>query len=82
MFQNLIKDLFNGLVRHGATALGMFLISHGYMADNQMNDLLGSCFMLAGIGWNVYTQFSNQKKLVVAAATGDPNPATNKEKVT
>jgi hypothetical protein len=52
-----VRDLFQGLVRHVATASGGFLAAHGLLAGNQLSGWIGSICFLGGIAWSAWDKY-------------------------
>jgi hypothetical protein len=52
-----VKDLFQGFVRHLATASGGFLAAHGLLTGSQLSGWTGSICFLGGIAWSVWDKY-------------------------
>ena len=48
-----MKDQLSGLVRHGLTALGGFLVAKGLVEDSLIQDAIGAVMTLVGVIWSV-----------------------------
>lgn len=72
MFNGLIKSMVLGIARNGAAAAGAWLVTHGYMAQNQMDGWLGSVMFLAALGFTVYDKVKVKQKLVTAVNLPPP----------
>jgi hypothetical protein len=52
-----VRDLFEGLMRHAATASGGFLAAHGLLTGNQLSGWIGSVCFLGGIAWSAWDKY-------------------------
>ena len=48
-----MKDQLSGLIRHGLTALGGFLVAKGLIEDSLIQDAIGAVMTLIGVIWSV-----------------------------
>jgi len=48
-----MKDQISGLIRHGLTAIGGFIVAKGLIEDSLIQDAIGSIMTLVGIIWSV-----------------------------
>ncbi len=48
-----MKDQISGLIRHGLTALGGFIVAKGLVEDSLIQDAIGAVMTLVGIIWSV-----------------------------
>lgn len=48
-----MKDQLSGLIRHGLTALGGFLVAKGLVEDSLIQDAIGALMALIGVIWSV-----------------------------
>jgi hypothetical protein len=47
-----LKPILAGLVRHGLTSAGGYLVASGVIQSSQVSDLVGAGMVLAGIAWS------------------------------
>ena len=47
-----LKPILAGLVRHGLTTAGGYLVASGVIQSSQVSDLVGAGMVLAGIAWS------------------------------
>lgn len=50
-----------GLARHGLTWLGGYLVSQGWLTDDQSTQAIGAVVALAGIAWSAYEKHQAQQ---------------------
>lgn len=48
-----MKDQLLGLIRHGLTAVGGFIVAKGLVEDSLIQDAIGAVMTLVGIVWSV-----------------------------
>lgn len=53
MLSNYLKDFAGGIVRHLLTGAGGYLATHGYLAADDQNALIGSGLFLFGLAWSL-----------------------------
>lgn len=49
------------LLRHGLTYLGGFLVSSGWLTQDQSTQAVGAVVALAGIAWSAYEKHQGQQ---------------------
>lgn len=50
---NFNSSVFQGLIRHGLTALGAYLVSRGKLDAGSVDTIVGALMALAATGWSV-----------------------------
>ena len=50
---NFNSSVFQGLIRHGLTALGAYLVSKGKLDAGSVDTIVGALMALAATGWSV-----------------------------
>lgn len=58
-----MKETALSIIRHGLTALGVFLVSRGFINEGALQEITGLIVGLVGAGWGAYDEYVAQKKL-------------------
>lgn len=48
-----MKDQLSGLIRHGLTAIGGFIVAKGLIEDSLIQDAIGAVMTIIGIVWSI-----------------------------
>jgi hypothetical protein len=56
-----MQSFVNSIIRHAATSLGGMLLSHGYLAQDQVQLLIGAIVTLGGVAWAIVDKFTAAK---------------------
>lgn len=71
MFQDLLKNVALGALRHFLTGLGGALVADGYLSTDQSTQAVGAAIALAGLAWSAYQKYQTQK---ATGLTGNAAP--------
>ena len=73
-----LKPILAGLVRHGLTSAGGYLVASGVIQSSQVSDLVGAGMVLAGIAWS-WWQKKGQSDVTAAfkVLTANVKPASS-----
>ena len=50
------NEIVNGIVRHGLTLLGGYLVSRGHLDVGDVQTVVGALSGLFGVAWSVYSK--------------------------
>ena len=51
---NFAGRMFGSFVRHGATALGGWMVGQGYVDEQSASTAIGAFVALGGVGWSAF----------------------------
>lgn len=77
---NMVKAVLMKLIRHVLTAGGGILITHGYLQNSGLEELIASAPFLAGLVMSVWDAYSVKQKVQNAEIAGRAEVGTKADK--
>lgn len=68
------KDMILGLVRHGLTFAGGYIVAKGWADSAAVNDIIGALFTLVGGVWSIVHKVNNPSATAPATAAVITSP--------